>query len=72
MVTVTNESPSSPMIVSTAKDITDTPFPFSNPCNEEEKNSLVEQQEKVDESLQKVESALVQEKNVIGNNQQNL
>ena len=54
------------MILSIAEDIRETPFPFDNPCNEEERTSLVQQEEKVDEVLEEVESALVQVQTVIG------
>ena len=54
------------MILSIAEDIRETPFPFDNPCSEEERTSLVQQEEKVDEGLEEVESALVQVQTVIG------
>ena len=54
------------MILSIAEDIRETPFPFDDPCNEEERSSLVKQEERVDEGLEEVESALVQVQTVIG------
>ena len=55
VATITIEFPSSSLIVTISLDITQSVDPT---CSEDEKNSLREQESKVDEGLEAVESAL--------------